>query len=139
MSEGETTREGPVREPANGGDVTGAMTEPATPDRAAQTRLLDSVAAFTHHRDMGALDHSLVLTLAELTTAQSVTLVTRAADGTAISDMVRCEPDAQGKYRLGVGEPDENDSALAALFRCMDDGLVQSEPLLDGAHRLVAR
>jgi len=136
MSEGETTRDEPACEPAGEGDASGAMVEPATTDRVAQTRLLDSVAAFTHHRDMGALDHSLVLTLAELTAAQGVTLVTRAADTSAVNDMVHCEPDAQGKYRLGVGEPDGNDPALAALFRCMDDGKVQAEQAGE-THRLV--
>ena len=49
----------------------------APADLLAHSRLLDSVAAFTHHRDTDALDRSLVLSLAELASARSVSLAKR--------------------------------------------------------------
>ncbi|HTH67972.1 MAG TPA: GGDEF domain-containing protein, partial [Rhodanobacter sp.] len=56
------------------GSATGTPTPASTAGMLAHSRLLDSVAAFTHHRDIDALDHSLVLSLAELASARSVSL-----------------------------------------------------------------
>lgn len=70
------------------------------PGGTAQVRLLDSVAAITHHRDVGALDHSMVLTLAELTAARSVSLARH--DGNGPMEIVHCESDGNGGYRLPI-------------------------------------
>ncbi|HET6805153.1 MAG TPA: GGDEF domain-containing protein [Frateuria sp.] len=86
----------------------------------AQARLLDSVAAFTHHRDIDALDHSLALSLAELAPARAVVLCKRAADGRRLESLVRCAADAQGTFSLCVRAPVDDDPALAPVWRCMD-------------------
>lgn len=100
------------------------------------SRLLDSVASFTHHRDIAALDHSLALSLAELTLARSVVLAKRATDGAYVESIVRCVPDAQGAYQLQVADPDLVDPALLLLHRCMHRLEVQTERV-EGLHRLV--
>lgn len=120
---------------------------PATDDGAAagtapvagsfvHSRLLDSVASFTHHRDITALDHSLALSLAELTLAHSVVLAKRATDGAYVESIVRCVPDAQGAYQLQVADPDLVDPSLMLLHRCMHRLEVQMERV-QGMHRLV--
>lgn len=50
------------------------LTRPTVGEPDAQTRLLDSVATFTGQRDLGAMDYSLVLSLAQLPAAQSAAL-----------------------------------------------------------------
>ncbi|KRE85829.1 diguanylate cyclase [Rhodanobacter sp. Soil772] len=110
--------------------------EPALAGSFAHSRLLDSVAAFTHHRDIAALDHSLALSLAELTSARSVTLAKWAIDGAYVESVVRCVPDAQGAYQLHAADPDRADPALNLLHRCMHRLEVQTERVHD-LHRLV--
>ena len=107
-----------------------SMTPPA------QTRLLDSVAAFTHHRDTDALDHSLALSLAELAPARAVVLCKRAAEGRWLESLVRCAADAQGAFVTGAVDPDPGDAALASIWRCMDDQRSHAESAPDGCHRL---
>ncbi|WP_241668940.1 GGDEF domain-containing protein [Rhodanobacter glycinis] len=105
----------------------------------AHSRLLDSVAAFTHHRDIDALDHSLVLSLAELALARSVSLAKRAAGGCGeLESVVHCTPDAQGHYQLQVIEPDQADPALASMRQCIERPEVLAEIIGPGMHRLVA-
>ncbi|MGN2242744.1 diguanylate cyclase [Frateuria sp. GZRR33] len=93
---------------------------PRSPMAPAQARLLASVAAFTHHRDIDALDHSLALSLAELAPARAVVLCKRAADGRRLESLVRCAADAQGVFALCASEPAADDPALEPVWRCMD-------------------
>lgn len=104
----------------------------------AHSRLLDSVAAFTHHRDIDALDHSLALSLAELASARSVSLAKRAADSCSeLESVVHCTPDAQGHYQLQVIEPDQADPELASMRQCIEHPEVFAEIIGPGMHRLV--
>ncbi|HEY8328378.1 MAG TPA: GGDEF domain-containing protein [Rhodanobacter sp.] len=139
----ETTEEDSVlsRDATAADDGAAAMSAPvvaesAVADSSVHSRLLDSVASFTHHRDIAALDHSLALSLAELTSARSVTLAKRALDGAYVESVVRCMPDAQGVYQLQVDDPDRIDPALRLLHRCMHRLEVQTEKV-QGLHRLV--
>src|SRR5579875_1352808 len=86
----------------------------------AHARLLDSVAAFTHHRDIDALDHSLALSLAELAPAREVLLCKRAAEGRRLDSLVRCVADATGALIVGACDPDERDPSLEPVWHCMD-------------------
>ena len=101
----------------------------------AHSRLLDSVAAFTHHRDIDALDHSLALSLAELSSAQSVSLVKRAVGGTHVDSIVQCALDEQGHYQLRAIEPHAAEPALERVNRCMEQLEVHTE-MIHGMHRL---
>jgi len=116
--------------------VSAPSVQPPAADSLVHSRLLDSVASFTHHRDIAALDHSLVLSLAELTSARRVVLAKRAVDGAYVEAIVRCMPDAQGVYRLQADDPDGVDPALKLLHRCMHRLEVQAETV-QGLHRLV--
>jgi diguanylate cyclase (GGDEF)-like protein len=134
----ETTEEDSVlsRDAAAAGDGAAAMSTPAVAESFVHSRLLDSVASFTHHRDIAALDHSLVLSLAELTSAHSVVLAKRALDGAYVESIVRCVPDAQGAYQLQADDPDRVDPALKLLHRCMHRLEMQTERV-QSVHRLV--
>jgi hypothetical protein len=125
----ETTEEDSVlsRDATAAGDGAAAMSTPAVAESFVHSRLLDSVASFTHHRDIAALDHSLVLSLAELTSAHSVVLAKRALDGAYVESIVRCVPDAQGAYQLQADDPDRVDPALKLLHRCMHRLEMQTE------------
>lgn len=115
-----------------------AASAPVDDTTPAHSRLLDSVAAFTHHRDVDALDHSLVLSLAELSSAHSVSLGRRIVDGRGdLYSMVYCAPDAQGQYQLRVVESGAGNPALASMRRCMDRQQAQEEVTEGGIHRLV--
>jgi diguanylate cyclase (GGDEF)-like protein len=134
----ETTEEDSVlsRDAAAADDGAAAMSTPAVAESFVHSRLLDSVASFTHHRDIAALDHSLVLSLAELTSAHSVVLAKRALDGAYVESIVRCVPDAQGAYQLQTDDPDRVDPALKLLHRCMHRLEMQTERV-QSVHRLV--
>jgi diguanylate cyclase (GGDEF)-like protein len=108
----------------------------APASRAAPAQLLDSVAAFTHHRDVDALDHSLALSLAELAPARAVLLCKRAAEGRRLESLVQCRADAQGEFAVHACAPDPADPALASLWRCMDEQCSHAELAADGSHRL---
>lgn len=101
-----------------------------------QARLLDSLAAFTHHRDVNALDHSLVLSLAELTSAQSVILAKRAIDGPYVESLVHCIPDPNGGYQVQALEVDEASPSLSLLYRCLHRMEAQTA-MVNGLCRLV--
>jgi diguanylate cyclase (GGDEF)-like protein len=98
----------------------------------AQARLLDSVAAFTHHRDIDALDHGLALSLAELAPARAVVLCKRAVDGRHVESLVRCAADAQGVFSLRACTPDADDPALAPVWHCMDQQQSHAEANAEG-------
>jgi len=101
----------------------------------AQARLLASVAAFTHHRDIDALDHSLALSLAELAPARAVVLCKRAADGRRLESLVRCEADAQGVFSLRACDPVAEDATLGPVWHCMDQQQSHAQADANG-HRL---
>jgi diguanylate cyclase (GGDEF)-like protein len=101
-------------------------------------RLLDSVAAFTHLRDIAALDHSLALSLAELVSARSVALCKRSSDSHGLLEsIVQCTPAADGSYRVRVIEPDAADPVRAPLQRCLES--MQAHAAADGpdSHQLI--
>lgn len=115
--------------------LSGESPDPA--DLLARSRLLDSVAAFTHHRDTDALDRSLVLSLAELVSARSVLLAKSGIDRhSRVDSIVQGTPDAQGNYRLQVLDADVSDPAMALLSRCMERQEVHVE-MLGGLQRLI--
>lgn len=105
-------------------------------DGSPQLRVLDSVAQFTHHRDLDALDHSLTLSLAELADAHVVTLYKRDGErGDPGERLVRCARNAQGRYSV-VSLPQAADLASEALLRQgeRDGGCVR---LRDGNHGML--
>lgn len=102
----------------------------------APARLLDSVAAFTHHRDVDALDHSLALSLAELASARTVMLCKRAVEGRRLESLVQCRADAQGEFAVHACSADPADPMLGSLWRCMDEQCSHAEVTDDGSHRL---
>lgn len=105
-------------------------------DGAPQLRVLDSVAHFTHHRDVDALDHSLTLSLAELADAHMVTLYKHDAErGDPGESLVRCTRNAQGRYSV-ASMPATADAATQALLRqgARDGGCVR---LRDGNHGML--
>ncbi|MFK2905997.1 GGDEF domain-containing protein [Dyella ginsengisoli] len=108
-------------------------------DGSPQLRVLDSVAQFTHHRDIDALDHSLTLSLAELADADVVTLYKRDGERGARSDpderLVRCARAANGRYGV-TSLPQAADTASEALLRQgeRDGGCVR---LRDGNHGML--
>jgi diguanylate cyclase (GGDEF)-like protein len=102
----------------------------------AHARLLDSVAAFTHHRDIDALDHSLALSLAELAPARVVVLCKRAVDGRRLESLVRCAADAQGAFSMVAHEPPPEGPALEPVWSCMDRQHTHADTAADGSHRL---
>jgi diguanylate cyclase (GGDEF)-like protein len=102
----------------------------------AHARLLDSVAAFTHHRDIDALDHSLALSLAELAPAREVLLCKRTVDDRRMESLVRCVADASGGFAVGACDPDEHDPSLQPVWHCMDSQRSHVVIGEDGSHRL---
>ncbi|MEO9077965.1 MAG: GGDEF domain-containing protein [Rhodanobacter sp.] len=103
-------------------------------DAHGELRLLDSLAAFTHHRDIDALDHSLVLTLAELTSAHSVILAKRGFDEAKLESVVRCAPGGLGVYVVEPLEPERMGSSLQLIHGCLDQLEARTE-IVDGLHR----
>jgi diguanylate cyclase (GGDEF)-like protein len=111
-------------------------TVPPPAAAAVPSRLLDSVAAFTHLRDVDALDHSLVLSLAELAPARTVMLGKRAMDGRRLESLVRCVAGARNAFSIHAGGPASDDPALAPLWQCMDRQRSHADAGVDGSHRL---
>ena len=103
----------------------------------AHARLLDSVAAFTLHRDVDALDHSLVLSLAELMSASRVSLAKRVVGEVELESVVQCVPDQHGSYQVrGIELHLADQDMLVRLDRCMERQQVDVESLPDG-YRLI--
>lgn len=89
-------------------------------DGAVSHRFLDSVARFTDHRDLDALDQSLTLSLAELTAARAVTLYKRADDAGAQGEsMVRCFA-LDGGYGVEAAQPGGEQPWLQSMRRCAE-------------------
>lgn len=110
---------------------------PVLAAQSAHVRLLASVAAFTHHRDIDALDHSLALSLAELASARAVSLCKRThEDGSRPDSVVRCAADAHGAYGVTIGELASTDPACAPLRRCMESLSTHADRDARGQHRL---
>jgi diguanylate cyclase (GGDEF)-like protein len=101
-----------------------------------ELRLLDSLAAFTHHRDIDALDHSLVLTLAQLTSAHSVILAKRGFDEASVGSVVRCARDGSGTYLVHPVQPGRIGSSPQLLHGGLDR-LESRTELVNGLHRQV--
>ncbi|HET6431534.1 GGDEF domain-containing protein [Dyella sp.] len=105
-------------------------------DGAPQLRVLDSVAQFTHHRDIDALDHSLTLSLAELADAHVVTLYKRSGGrGDPVEGLVRCARDEHDRYSVVSLQPASDDTAQMLLRQGdRDGGCVR---LRDGNHGML--
>jgi diguanylate cyclase (GGDEF)-like protein len=104
----------------------------------AHSRLIDSVAAFTHHRDIDALDHSLVLSLAELTGARRVSLGKRLPEGSSeLVSQVCCTADEHGRYQVSAAGAEGWGTTQRLLQSCIDRPQVRAEVRADGSHRLI--
>ncbi len=104
----------------------------------APSRLIDSVAAFTHHRDIDALDHSLVLSLAELTGARRVSLGKRLPEGNSeLVSNVCCTADEHGRYHVSAAGVEGWGTTQRLLQSCIDRPQVRAEVRADGSHRLI--
>lgn len=101
-------------------------------------RLLNSVARFTHHRDTDALDHSLTLTLAELSCAREVSLYKNAGEsGAQRETFVRCTRDGNGKLMVEPTVLCEQEPDDRALLSCAQQCACDSERGADGSYRLL--
>jgi diguanylate cyclase (GGDEF)-like protein len=90
------------------------------PEGFPQTRLLDSVAEFTLHRDIDALDHSLVLSLAELVSARSVGLCKRTDETDDTLELIAlCMPDDDNKLTVEAVDMPVVPRVAEALARCV--------------------
>ncbi|MBB3228316.1 diguanylate cyclase (GGDEF)-like protein [Luteibacter sp. Sphag1AF] len=116
------------------------MTTPwPTPSRPLpESRLLASVAEFTHHRDIDALDHSLVLSLAELVNVGSVALCKRGDDPhRPIESLVVCERNAEGQLAVNAADPEHTSVAVHSLVHSMTTLESISESTSGGAYRVI--
>ncbi len=93
------------------------------PGLPSHSQLLASVAQFTYHRDIDTLDHSLVLTLAELTSAHSIFLGKRGGGSRfTLDSIVQCRLNADGKYAVTVAKaPGPEHPATARLLKSMEE------------------
>jgi diguanylate cyclase (GGDEF)-like protein len=107
-------------------------------DAMPESRLLDSVAEFTFHRDIDALDHSLVLSLAELVNVNAVALCKRSGDALGTLDaIVHCTRTPTGTFVVEAIDPTDEAASDAALQRCMDSLEPRTDRLANGVHRLL--
>jgi diguanylate cyclase (GGDEF)-like protein len=120
-----------LTDPCGGEVLTAAPVAVEAPD---EWRVLDSLAALTHHRDIDALDHSLVLTLAQLTAARSVILAKCFPEDSVLESVVCCSPDRSGTYQVRPLEPAHLGAALGTMQRCLQRLEVQTETV-GGLHR----
>lgn len=103
-----------------------------------ETRLLASVAEFTHHRDIDALDHSLVLSLAELMPVNSVTLCKRGESlQQPIESMVVCSRKPQGGFVVEALEPPRDGDPVDTIVCAMETLEAISDVTDTGDCRLV--
>jgi diguanylate cyclase (GGDEF)-like protein len=105
-----------------------------------QSRLLDSVAEFTDHRDIAALDHSLVLSLAELVGARTVALCKRTGGNTetfGLDSVVRCTPDLSGAYVVQAFDVKLESDIDILLRQSMQELKPRMETVAGGVQRLV--
>lgn len=86
-----------------------------------ESRVLASVAEFTHHRDIDALDHSLVLSLAELVSVDSVALCKRGDSlQTPVETLVVCTRNAGGDFVVEAVEPPRDGEAIDSILCSME-------------------
>jgi len=79
------------------------------------------VAEFTHHRDIDALDHSLVLSLAELVTVSGVTLCKRSDNAEhPIDSIVVCTRNADGTLVVEALEPTQDGDPIDTILCAME-------------------
>ena len=110
----------------------------ALPDGLPQARLLDSVAEFTVHRDIDALDHSLVLSLAELVEASSVALCKRTDETDDALEMIAlCVPDEHNKLTVEAICMPVVESYAAELDVVISELEPRSIDSGDGLHTLI--
>jgi diguanylate cyclase (GGDEF)-like protein len=103
-----------------------------------ETRLLASVAEFTHHRDIDALDHSLVLSLAELMPVNSVTLCKRGESlQQPIESMVVCSRKPEGGFVVDALEPPREGDPVDTIVCAMETLEAISDVTDNGDCRLV--
>ncbi|WP_448101678.1 GGDEF domain-containing protein [Luteibacter jiangsuensis] len=103
-----------------------------------ESRLLDSVAEFTHHRDIDALDHSVVLSLAELVPVTSVTLCKRGdTPQHPVESIVVCSRHAEGGLVVEAIEPDREGDPIDTMVCAMETLEAISDITENGHSRLV--
>jgi hypothetical protein len=103
-----------------------------------ESRLLASVAEFTHHRDIDALDHSLVLSLAELVAVSSVTLCKRGESlQLPVDSVVVCSRNAAGAFVVEALDPSRDGDPIDTIVCAMETLEVISDVTDDGICRLV--
>ncbi|QWT21977.1 GGDEF domain-containing protein [Bacillus sp. NP157] len=103
-----------------------------------ESRLLASVAEFTHHRDIDALDHSLVLSMAELVAVKSVTLCKRGESlQQPVESLVVCTRNAEGRCVVEALEPTRDGDPVDTIIVAMETLEVVSDVTDDGHCRLV--
>ncbi|TCV93219.1 diguanylate cyclase (GGDEF)-like protein [Luteibacter rhizovicinus] len=113
-------------------------TWPFASDALPESRLLASVAEFTHHRDIDALDHSLVLSLAELVTVGSVALCKRGDDPLhPIESLVVCTRNDEDTLVVNAVGAHQDAVLAKSLIRSMDTLEAISEITPDGVSRLI--
>jgi diguanylate cyclase (GGDEF)-like protein len=101
-------------------------------------RLLASVAEFTHHRDIDALDHSLVLSLAELVAVRGVTLCKRGDNvDHPIDSLVVCTRGLDGALLVEALEPAQEGDPIDTILCAMETLEPISDVTEDGMCRLV--
>jgi diguanylate cyclase (GGDEF)-like protein len=103
-----------------------------------ESRLLASVAEFTHHRDIDALDHSLVLSLAELVSVSSVTLCKRGESlQLPVDSIVVCSRNAEGAFVVEALDPTRDGDPIDTIVCAMETLEAISDVTDDGTCRLV--
>lgn len=103
-----------------------------------ESRLLASVAEFTHHRDIDALDHSLVLSLAELVSVTSVTLCKRGESlQLPVESIVVCSRNAEGAFVVEALDPLREGDPIDTIVCAMETLEAISDITEDGTSRLV--
>ncbi len=109
-----------------------------TPGLPSHSQLLASIAKFTYHRDVDTLDHSLVLTLAELTSAHSISLGKRGNGSKfTLESIVQCTPDKDGKYVVAIIEtPGPDHPATTRLLTSMEEMERYAQMDADGTYLL---
>ncbi|UPG87525.1 GGDEF domain-containing protein [Luteibacter aegosomatis] len=111
---------------------------PVPPGHVPDSRLLASVAEFTHHRDIDALDHSLVLSLAELVKVRTVMLCKRGESVQfPVDTVVACTHGADGAFVVEAMDPSHDDESVQTIARAMETLKTVSDVTPAGLHRLV--
>jgi diguanylate cyclase (GGDEF)-like protein len=103
-----------------------------------ESRLLASVAEFTHHRDIDALDHSLVLSMAELVAVKSVTLCKRGDTlQHPVESLTVCLRNSDGHCVVEAVEPMRDGDPVETMVCAMETLEVITDVTDEGLCRLV--